>query len=419
MPVRLLLVRALIVVWSAVFAGRVSFAATDPGALAAARQCEPHARSLLQTIVQIDSGTSDVSGVSAVASALKDELIGIGADTRSVPASAPNLADNVVATVKGTGKGRILLIAHIDTVFPHGTVASHPYRVVEDHGVGPGAGDDKAGAVAAVCALQALKQIGFRDFKTITLILNSNEETGSVGTRDLIRAQAKESDVAINLERGVPPDGLEVARKGRAVISIEVKGRAAHAGLEPEKGRNAIVEASHQALQLSSLADATRETTVSVTQIEGGSASNVIPEHASVVADVRAFTPGEFSRVEEGLQRLAAQTVVPDVQVTASLTRDFPPWPRAASTDALLARIQKLYSELGRTLEGVAVGSSADIAYAAETGIPSIDGLSLLGGGAHSTDDYADLSSIIPRVYLLTRVLMDLGRNPVITDRPR
>jgi glutamate carboxypeptidase len=414
MVTRLLLSHALIVVLSAVFASRVCFAATNPGVLAAAKQCEPQARSLLQTIVQIDSGTSDVSGVSAVASALKAELVRIGADTRSVPASVPNLADNVVATLKGTGKGRILLIAHIDTVFQHGTVASHPYKVVDDHGVGPGAGDDKAGAVAAVCALQALKQIGFRDFKTITLILNSNEETGSVGTRDLIRAEAKQSDVAINLERGVPPDALEVTRKGSAVINIEVKGRAAHAGLEPEKGRNAIIEASHQALQLGSLADPTRETTVNVTLIEGGSAFNAIPEHASVVADVRAFTPEEFSRVEDGLRRLAGQTVVPDIQVTASMTRNFPPWPRASSTDALLARIQRLYAELGRTLEGVAVGSSADIAYAAETGIPSIDGLSLLGGGAHGSDDYADLSSIIPRVYLLTRTLMDFGRNPVI-----
>jgi glutamate carboxypeptidase len=410
-----MLARLLFTVCSVAFAGQASFAATDQSVLAAAKQCEPHARSLLQTIVQIDSGTNDVPGVTAVASAVKAELIQIGADTRSVPASAPNLADNVVATLKGTGKGRILLIAHMDTVFPHGTVASHPYKVVDDHGVGPGAGDDKAGVVAAVCALQALKQIGFRDFKTITLILNSNEETGSFGTRDLIQAEAKESDVAINLERGVPPDALEVTRKGSALISVEIKGRAAHAGLEPEKGRNAVIEASHQALQLGSLADAARETTVNVTRIDGGGAVNVIPEHASVVADVRAFTPEEFSRVEEGLQRLAAQTVVPDIQVTASMMRNFPSWPRAASTDALLARIQTLYAELGRKLEGVAVGSSADVAYAAQTGIPSIDGLGLLGGGAHSTDDYADLSSIVPRVYLLTRTLMDFGRNPVIT----
>jgi len=278
---------------------------------------------------------------------------------------------------------------------------------------GPGAGDDKSGAVTAVCALRVLRQIHFHDYARITLILNSNEETGSLGTRDLIRAKAKESDVAINLERGVPPDGVEVTRKGSAIITIEVTGRAAHSGLEPEKGRNAVVEASHQAMELGTLANPAKETTVNITLIEGGSAINVIPDHATVKADVRAFTPDEFDRVEDGLRKLATNTVVPDIKVNASITRNFPPWPRAASTDALLARAQGVYAEIGRKLTGVAVGSSADVAFAAETGTPAIDGISMLGGGAHGVEDYADLSSIVPRVYLLARMLMNLGHTPL------
>src|SRR5205814_2055992 len=156
------------------------------------------------------------------------------------------VGDNVVATLTGTGKGHVLLIAHMDTVFPHGTVAQRPYRVVGDRGIGPGAGDDKAGIVTAVCALRILHELNYRDYALITLILNSNEETGSVGTRDLIRAKAKESDAVVNLERGVPPDGLEIARKGSAVITVEIIGRAAHSGLEPYKGCNYIVVVSHQ-----------------------------------------------------------------------------------------------------------------------------------------------------------------------------
>ncbi|TLY71819.1 MAG: M20/M25/M40 family metallo-hydrolase, partial [Gammaproteobacteria bacterium] len=287
-----------------------------------------------------------------------------------------------------------------------------PYRVVGDRGIGPGAGDDKAGIVTAVCALRILHELNYRDYALITLILNSNEETGSVGTRDLIRAKAKESDAVVNLERGVPPDGLEIARKGSAVITVEIIGRAAHSGLEPEKGRNAIVEASHQALQLASLANSAKETTVNVTMIQGGNAINVIPDHAVIKADARAFTPEEFDRVETSLQKLASDTIVPEVQVKASMTRNFPPWPRAASTDALLARAQKLYAEIGGKLAGVPVGSSADVAFAAETRTPSIDGVAILGGGAHGVDDHADLSSVVPRVYLLTRMLMDLGHNP-------
>lgn len=302
----------------------------------------------------------------------------------------------------------------MDTVFPHGTVAQRPYRVIGDRGIGPGAGDDKAGLISAVCALRVLQEINYRDYSLITLILNSNEETGSVGTRELIRAKAKESDAAINLERGVPPDGLVVARKGSALITVEVGGRAAHSGLEPEKGRNAIIEASHQALQLSSLANPAKETTVNVTMMQGGNAINVIPEYAVIKADARALTPEEFDRVETSLQKLAGDTIVPDIEVKATMTRYFPPWPHAASTDALVARAQKLYAEIGGKLAGVPVGSSADVAFAAETGTPSLDGVAIRGGGAHGVDDHADLSSIVPRVYLLARMLMDLGHNPPI-----
>jgi glutamate carboxypeptidase len=389
-----------------------AFARPNAKVLAAVKTCEPKAQELLQQLVQIDSGTSDVAGVTAVGAILKVELEDLGAKVESASSTVPGVADNLVATLTGTGKARILLIAHMDTVFPRGTVAQRPYKVVGEHGIGPGAGDDKNGLVSAVCALRVLHELKFRDYARITLILNSNEETGSVGTRFLIRTKAKESDVVINLERGVPPDGLEVARKGSAVITVEITGRAAHAGLEPEKGRNAIVEASHQALQLGSLADVGKETTVSVTMIEGGNAINVIPDHAIVRADVRALTPQEFDRVETGLAKLAADTIVPDVKVKASIIRNFPPWPPSPSTRALLARAQKLYAEIGLQLAGVTVGSSADVAFAAETGTPSIDGVAMIGGGAHSVDDYADLSSIVPRVYLLSRMLMDLGANP-------
>jgi glutamate carboxypeptidase len=389
-----------------------SYAGPDSRVLEAARSCEPDARALLQQLVQVDSGTGDVAGLAAMGVILKEELGRDGIQVESIPAVAPATGDNLVATLTGKGKGRILLTAHMDTVFPHGTVAQQPYTVEGERGIGPGAGDDKAGIVTAVCALRILQRLQYHDYARITLILNSNEETGSLGTRDLIRAKARDSDTAINLERGVPPDGVETMRKGSAVVTIEISGRAAHAGLEPEKGRNAIIEASHQALQLGALADPAKETTVNVTVIQGGTAVNVIPEHAIVTADVRAYTREEFERVEQGLQKLATETMVPEVQVKAVLKRNFPPWPRAASTNALLERAQKLYGEIGRTLVGVPVGSSADVAFAAETGTPAIDGIAILGGGAHSADDYADLSSIVPRVYLLSRMLMDIGHDP-------
>jgi glutamate carboxypeptidase len=394
-------------------------AAPNGKILAAAKACDADAQSLLQQLVQIDSGTGDVAGLATMGALLKSELERLGMSVENVTAVAPAVGDNLVATLSGTGRGRILLIAHMDTVFQHGAVAQRPYTVVGDHGIGPGAGDDKSGVVSSICALRALQQLKYRDYARITLLLNSNEETGSPGTRDLIRAKARESDVALNLERGLPPDGVVVARKGSAIVTVEVTGRAAHSGLEPEKGRNAALEASHQALQLGSLSDPSQQTTVNVTIIQGGNAINVIPDHAIVKADVRAFTSDEFNRVETDLQRLAADTIVPDVQVKASMTRNLPPWARVASTDALFARAQRLYAEIGGRLTATSSGSSADVAFAAEAGTPSIDGLGNRGGGAHSVDDYADLTSITPRVYLLTRMLMELGHDPPVRSEGR
>jgi glutamate carboxypeptidase len=318
----------------------------------------------------------------------------------------------LLATWTGTGRGRVLLIAHMDTVFLPGVAAERPYRVVGDKGIGPGAGDDKQGIVAALCAMRVLRETGFRDFARIALLLNSNEETGSTGSGALITREAAASDAVLNLERGVPPDGVVVARKGSAKMTIEVTGRAAHSGLEPEKGRNAVVEAAHQILKVSALADAAKETTVNVTLIDGGTVSNVIPDRATVTVDVRAFSAAEFDRVEAGMRRLADDVTVPDVQVAATLERGFPPFARNAGTDALLARANGVYAELGRSVAPVVVGSSADVALAALTGTPSIDGFGLLGGGAHGVDDHVELASIVPRTYLLARMLMELGTSP-------
>lgn len=392
---------------------KAAHAAADAQLMTAIKACEPDARALLERAVAIDSGTGDAEGLNQLGALLARELRSAGfTKVDAIPAEPPAVGNNLVATVEGTGRGKILLISHMDTVFAHGTVAQRPYRVVDEQAYGPGAGDDKQGAVTAICAMRALKAIGFRDFARITLIVNSNEETGSFGTRKLFREHALLSDVAINLERGVPPDGVLVSRKGAAVVTLEITGRAAHSGLEPEKGRNAALEAAHQALAIGTLADPQLETTVNVTVLQSGDKFNVIPDRAVVKADVRAYTPAEFDRVERAAKDLAMRTTVPDVKVVVTMERTFPPWPHVPSTDALLERARAVYAEIGGKLAAVSVGSSADVALTAEAGTPSIDGFGILGDGAHGPDDHADLRSIVPRVYLLARFVMDLGRSP-------
>lgn len=381
--------------------------------LSAVQACEPDARALLERLVAIDSGSRNISGLDAMSAALTPELERLGARVERVPSTDPDYAASLLATWSGDGHGRVLMIAHMDTVFRPGVAAERPYRVEGNRGIGPGAGDDKQGIVAALCAMRVLRDVGFRDYARIALILNSNEETGSTGSSGLITREAAASDAVLNVERGVPPDGVVVARKGSAKATIVVTGRAAHSGLEPEKGRNAVVEAAHQVLAVGSLADPAKETTVNVTLIDGGTVANAIPERATVTVDVRAFSMEELDRVEAGLEALAANVTVPGVTVEATLDRGFPPWARNAGTDALLDRANEIYAELGRSLEAIVVGSSSDVSVAALTGTPSIDGMGWLAGGAHGFDDHADLASIVPRTYLLARMLMELGREPL------
>ncbi len=385
----------------------------QPELLKAVKACDKDARSLLERTVAIDSGTGDAEGLAAVAAIGAAELNALGATVKMVPplAGAP-VGDNVVAMLTGTGKGRILLISHMDTVFRHGDVARVKPHWEGNSYFGPGAGDDKSGMVTAVCALQALKAIGFHDFARIDVLLNASEEMGSPGAKDLIRAMAKESDLVLNLERGVPSDGILVARKGGGTLTMEFTGRAAHSGLEPEKGRNAVLEASRVALELGKLADPKLQTTVTVTILQGGERINIVPVHAELKADVRAYTQAEWDRVGRAAAELAAHPGIDGVTITSKLIQLFPPWGRSAAEDAIVAKAQRLYAELGRTLMTTEVGSSADISFAVQDGTPGLDGFGMEGADAHTDHDHADFNTLTPRAYLLARMVMETGHDP-------
>ena len=384
----------------------------QPKLLAAVRTCDPSSRRLLEQVVAIDSGTGDVEGLKAVGDLFAADLESLGADVRRIPSTAPEVGDNVLGSLHGGGKGRILLMAHMDTVFARGDVARRPPHWDGEHLIGPGAGDDKAGGVTALCALHALAAIGYRDFARIDLLLNASEETGSKGSRELIRSLAAQSDLAINLERGVPTDRVLVARKGSAVLTMEFTGVAAHSGLEPEKGRNAVLEAARVALALGQLADPVARTSVTVDMLSGGERTNVVPAHAVLKADVRAFSSAEFDRVEQAATELAAHPQIEGVTIRSTLDRDFPPWPHTAGTDRIVEHANRLFAEIGHTVSTIEVGSSADVALAAASGTPAIDGFALEGGGAHTPEDYADLATLVPRAYVLARMLMDVGHDP-------
>ncbi|MCA5967570.1 M20/M25/M40 family metallo-hydrolase [Pseudomonas sp. P129] len=390
-------------------------------ALAPAAMAEPHkaiqadaeqykdeALKLLERLVNIDSGSGYVPGLTKVSDIAIEELKKLGATIELVP-NTPEASNHVIATLKGTGKAKILLMAHMDTVFKEGSAAERSFHIKDGRAYGPGVMDDKGGIVAAIYALKVLHNLKFTDYAQITVLLDASEETGSGVATELIKKTAKEHDVTLNLEPGRPADGLVVWRKGSATALVEVKGKASHAGVAPELGRNAATEVAHQILQLGKLGDEEKKTTINFTVLKAGDRTNVIPDQASAKADVRAAVPEEFDRVEQDLARVSANRLVPDTEVKTSLVRGLPPMPQTAQSDALVAMAQGIYGELGRTLTIEGSGGAADSSLSASVGTPTLDGFGIVGGNIHTPEEYAEVGSVAPRIYLLSRMIMKLS----------
>ncbi|KPW94379.1 MULTISPECIES: M20/M25/M40 family metallo-hydrolase [Pseudomonas syringae group] len=373
-----------------------------------AEQYKDEALKLLERLVNIDSGSGYVPGLTKVSDIAIEELKKLGATIELVP-NTPEASNHVVATLKGTGKATILLMAHMDTVFKEGSAAERPFHIKDGRAYGPGVMDYKGGIVAAIYALKVLHNLKFTDYAQITVLLDASEETGSGVATELIKKTAKEHDVTLNLEPGRPADGLVVWRKGSATALVEVKGKASHAGVAPELGRNAATEVAHQILQLGKLGDEEKKTTVNFTVLKAGDRTNVIPDQASAKADVRAAVPEEFDRVEQDLARVSANKLVPDTEVKTSLVRGLPPMPQTPQSDALVAMAQGIYGELGRTLTIEGSGGAADSSLSASVGTPTLDGFGIVGGNIHTPEEYAEVGSVAPRIYLLSRMIMKLS----------
>jgi glutamate carboxypeptidase len=368
---------------------------------------------LLSQIVNIDSGTGDITGGDKVLALLTPRLIALGGEVRREKAEAPGLPDNLVATFHGTGKGRILVIAHIDTVFGPGTVAQRPFRMDATRAYGPGVGDEKAGVVSAITALKLLQDIGFTKFQAITLLLETSEERGSIGTTQLIKKLAAQHDVEFNMEPGDPPDALTVWRKGSQVIHIKVKGRAAHAGMAPQDGRNAATELVHQLTRIRDVAPLSGDgPTINLTVLKAGERTNIIPDEAEAMLSLRVRTLEQRDEALAKLQSLAADTAVLDTKVTVTADPGYPPLIQTPQVDGLAARAQAIYAELGKTLGKSGNGGASESAMAQSVGTPALDGLGLVGGDFHTDKEWIDLTSLTPRLYLFTRLLMEMGTNP-------
>jgi glutamate carboxypeptidase len=325
------------------------------------------------------------------------------------------LGDTVEAVFQGeTGGPRALLLGHTDTVFPDGTAAERPFRVADGIATGPGVTDMKAGLLTLLYGLEALLAAGSLPFERLTVIANPDEEIGSPVSTPHVRRVAAESDVAFVLECARANGDVVSARKGTVDYVVTITGRAAHAGVEPEKGRSAILEAAYQVVGLHALTGRWPGVTCNVGVIEAGTRPNVVAERAVLQVDLRAVDRAGMEAATAAVQALAAAPTVPGVRVVAVERHRHQPMEKLARSGRLVEHAQALAERLGFRVSDASTGGASDANTTAGMGVPTLDGLGPIGGLDHSPDEWLDVASIVPRATLFAALLLATGRDPVV-----
>ena len=379
----------------------------------------------LERLVNIDCGSYTPEGVNEIGRWVTGFLTDLGADVDLRPDPEGRFGNTVVATFDGRAGGpRVVLIGHMDTVFDAGTVAERPFRV--DNGIahGPGVTDMKSGLLAGLYAVKAvLGELGGLPFERLTFVANPDEEVGSPSSTPHIRAAAADADACLVLECARANGDIVSARKGILDVRIVVHGRAAHAGVEPEKGRNAILEAARIVRQLHELNGRWPDVTVNVGKISGGTRPNVVPDRCEIEVDVRATTGDGLDAVEAALREIAAATEVPDTTAELEVMAGWRPMEKLARSGRLVEHAQSVARRLGFEIKDTSTGGASDANSTSGMGVPSLDGLGPIGGSDHSPAEYLELDSVVPRTALLAGLLLAIARDPEVlawrADDPR
>ena len=382
----------------------------------------------LATLVNIDCGSYTKAGVDQVGGWTAGFLERLGAKVEIH--AHPTLGDTVVGTFRGRpGAPRALLIGHLDTVFPEGTAAERPLRIDAGIARGPGVTDMKSGLLAGLYAILAMLSLGEGEdlasssagqsrvelpFERLVFVANPDEEIGSISSTAVIRELALASDVCFVLECARANGDIVSARKGTVDLRLTVHGRAAHAGVEPEKGRNAILAAAHQVIELQALNGRWPGVTLNVGVVNGGTRPNVVAEEAILEVDLRATTAASLAEAEAAVQAIAATTAVPETHVTIVETARHQPMERLERSVRLVEHAQAIAGRLGFPLADASTGGASDANTTAGLGIPTLDGLGPIGGNDHSPSEYLEVDSIVPRTTLLAGLLLAVGRDPLV-----
>ncbi len=379
----------------------------------------------LASLVNVDCGSYTKTGVDRVGGWTARYLERLGADVEIRP--DPTLGDTVVGTLTGQPGGpRVLLIGHLDTVFPDGTAKARPFRIDAGVARGPGVTDMKSGLLAGLYAILALRALGASDdedeeepllpFERLVFVANPDEEIGSPSSSPHIRELALESDACFVLECARANGDIVSARKGTVDLRLVVRGRAAHAGVEPHKGRSAILEAAHQTIALHALNGRWPDVTCNVGVIRGGTRPNVVAEEAVLEVDLRAASREHLEAAEAAVRAAAAAPSDPDVTVTVEEAARHWPMEKLPRSGRLVDHAVAIADRLGFALADCSTGGASDANTTAGLGVPTLDGLGPIGGNDHSPLEYLEVDSIVPRTVLLAALLLAVARDPLVAS---
>jgi glutamate carboxypeptidase len=393
-------------------------AAPDDKVLAAANGQQAALIETVKSLVLIETGSADVEGLRKLATVLEGRLQALGFKTERRKVTSGPGADVLIGTLSGSGRRKLMLQAHMDTVYQSGVLATQPIKQDGNRLYGPGIADDKGGIAVALHAIKMLNDMGWRDYATLTVLFNPDEEIGSIGSGEMIAQLADQHDVVLSCEPTTAKDVAQVesvltGAAGTAQATLEVKGRSAHAGAAPQLGRNAAIELAHQMLQTRDIAKDIPGAQLNWTTMQAGRVRNQIPELAVAGGDVRLTQPGAETKLLDALKaKVASSKLVPDTETTVKLDVGRPVYLGGAKAQALALRAQAIYGELDRKLAITPMtGGATDAAFAARSGKAAVlESLGLPGWGYHARDEYIEIDSIVPRLYLMARMLIESAK---------
>ncbi|WP_318841532.1 M20 family metallopeptidase [Metabacillus halosaccharovorans] len=363
---------------------------------------------LLERIVNTDSGTYDKEGVDTVGDILIEKFEEIGMDVKVH--YEEKLGNHLEIKASRDHDPKILIIAHMDTVFPKGEAEKRPFKVIGDKAFGPGVNDEKASHVQVLYALKALKEAGSDAYKNVHIIFNSDEEIGSPTSKPLIKQVAENKQYSLVVECSRPNGGLVTERKGVGQFTLDVKGKSAHSGVDPERGRSAIEEISHKIIKLQKLNNYDEGISVNVGLVQGGTSTNTIPSVARADIDVRFNNEQQAADIVKKITEISQEEHVSGTVTKLKGDISRPPMLKTSETEQLMNVIHEAADDLGITIREVSSGGGSDASFTASEGIPTVDGMGPMGEFSHSEkEEYTDLKTFPQFTALLAKTIEKLS----------